>query len=98
MAAETTCYDRASWTIIFSFTYSPPPLYCATDTFPPLLAALQTVRLLPYLLHALPSPLPYDLHTHQYPLMGTLCALFVHASPHCYLMYHRTSCAHFLTL
>ena len=39
--------------------------------------ALRTVRLLPYLLHALPSPLLYYLRVHQYLLMRTLCAPFV---------------------
>ena len=74
------------------------PPYGATDTLPPPLAALRTAHLLPYLLHALPSPVPHYLRTHQYLLMCTLCVLYVHASPHRYLMYHCTFCARFLTL
>ena len=38
--------------------------------------ALRTAHLFPYLLHALPSPLLYNIHAHQYLLM---CAL--HAPP-----------------
>ena len=59
--------------------------------------ALQTVRFFPYLLHALPSLLPYYLHAHQYLLMCTLRALPMPASPHCYLMYHCTVCARYRT-
>ena len=36
--------------------------------------ALWTMRFLPYLLHALPSPLLYYLHVHQYLLMHTFRA------------------------
>ena len=88
-------------------------LYYTTDTFLLLLVialswtylltprlgqdALQTACLLPYLLHALPSPLLYHLRVHRYLLMCTLCAPFVPVSPHCCLMYHCTSCACFLT-
>ena len=82
--AHPTCYDCASRTIIF-LLYS-------------LSLALWTVRLLPYLLHALPSPLPYHICVHQYLLMCTLCARFMTASPHRYLMYHCTFCARFPTL
>ena len=80
--------------------------HCTMDTLPLLLVtvlswtysliprlgqdALRTVHLLPYLLHALPLPLLYHLRVHQYLLMCTLCAPFVPASPHCYLMYHCT--------
>ena len=69
------------------------PIYCTTDTPPSLLVnalswtylltprrrqdALRTVRLLSYLLHALPSPLLYYIRVHQYLLMCTLCAPFV---------------------
>ena len=63
-----------------------PFTQCHADCAPPLL---------PYLLHALPSPLLYHLHMHQYLLMCTLCAPFVPASPHCHLMYHCTFCAHY---
>ena len=59
--------------------------------------ALQTVRLLPYLLHALSSLLLYSLRVHQYLLMCTLCAPFVPVPPHHCLMYHCTFCARFLT-
>ena len=52
--------------------------------------ALRTVRLLSYLLHALPSPLLYYIRVHQYLLMRTLCAPFVPVFPHRYLMYHGT--------
>ena len=52
----------------------------------------------PYLLHALPSPLRYYIRVHQYLLMCTLCALFMTASPHRYLMYHCTFCARFPAL
>ena len=110
-----SCYDCASWTIIFFHLLSPPPFpsYCTMDTLPSLLVialswtylliprlgqdALRTVHPSPYLLHALPSPLLYYLHMHQYLLMRTLCTPFVPVSPHCCLMYHCTFCACFLT-
>ena len=68
------------------FSSIPPPLpygLCASS---------------PIYLHALPSPLRYHICVHQYLLMCTLCALFVPASPHRYLMYHCTFCARFPTL
>ena len=52
----------------------------------------------PYLLHASPSLLLYRLCMHQYLLIHDLCAPFVPASPHCYLMYHCTIGARFLPL
>ena len=54
--------------------------------------SLWTVYLLlpPYLLHALPSPLPHHLRVHQYLLMHDLCAPFVPVSPCRYLIYHCT--------
>ena len=89
-----------------SIPLSPSLYYCTTDTPPSLLVtvlswtspliprlgqdALRTVHLLPYLLHALPSPLLYYLRVHQYLLMRTFCAPFVPVSPHCHLMYHCT--------
>ena len=110
-----SCYDRASWTIIFLSSILLPlfPSYYTTDTLPSLLVialswiypliprlgqdALWTVRLLPYLLHALPSPILYYLCVHQYLLMCTLVCPFVPVSPHRCLMYHCTFCARFLT-
>ena len=90
-----------------------PLLYYTTDTFLSLLVialswtylltprlgqdALRTVRLLPYLLHALSSLLLYPLRVHQYLLMCTLCVPFAPVPPHHCLMYHGTFCAHFLT-
>ena len=59
----------------------------------PFSLALWTVRPLSYLLHALPSPLPYYICVHQYLLMCTLCAPFMPVVPHRYLMYHCTFCA-----
>ena len=78
--------------------HSPFPLYYAMDTLPLLLVALRTVRVLPYLLHALPSPLLYYLRVHQCLLMRTLRALPMPAPPHCCLMYHCTICARYQTL
>ena len=60
--------------------------------------ALRTVRLLSYLLHALPSPLLNYIRVHQYLLMCTLCAPFMPVFPHRYLMYHCTFCAHYWPL
>ena len=90
-----------------------PSYYCTTGTLPSLLDtvfswtylpiprlgqdALRTVHPLPYLLHALPSPLLYYLRMHQYLLMRTLGAPFVPVSPHRCLMYHCTFCARLLT-
>ena len=59
---------------------------------------LRTVRLLSYLLHALPSPLLYYIRVHQYLLMCTLCAPFMPVFPHRYLMYHCTLHARFPTV
>ena len=89
------------------------PYHCTTDTLPSLLVialswihsllprlgqdALRTVRFLPYLLHALPSPLLYYLRVHQYLLMCTLHAPPMPAPPHCSHMYHCTICARYQT-
>ena len=93
--SKALCYDRASWAIIFfpSIPFSLFPYHCTTDTLLSLLVrqdALRTVRFLPYLLHALPSPILYYLRVHQCLLMRTLHAPPMPAPPHCYLMYHRT--------
>ena len=85
------CYDRASWTVIFSFPLS---LYYG---HPPFAHDLQTMRLLSYLLHALPSPSLYYLRVHQYLLMCTLCAPPMPVPPHFCLMYHGTVCACYWT-
>ena len=80
------CYDRACWTIIF-LLYSLSPF---TVLWTPPLLALRTVRLLRYLLHALPSPLLYYIRVHQYLLMRTLRAPFMPVFPRRYRMYHCT--------
>ena len=72
-----------------------PGLLFFSSISPPL--ALWTVRLLSYLLHALPSLLLYYMRVHQYLLMCTLCAPFMPVFPHRYLMYHCTFCARFPT-
>jgi hypothetical protein len=98
---------------LLSIPPSFPSSYCTMDTLPSLLVivlswtylpiprlgqdALRTVRFLPYLLHALPSPLLYYLCVHQYLLMCTLHAPPMPTPPHCYLMYHCTVCAHYQT-
>ena len=51
-----------------------------------------------YLLHASSLPLLYHLYMHQCLLMHTFCAPFVPTFLHCYLMYHCTIYACFLTL
>ena len=97
----------------FTYSPPPFPSYCTTDTLPSLLVialswtypliprlgqdALWTVCPFPYLLHALPSPLLYYLHVHQYLLMCTLCAPPMPAPSHCCLMYHCTVCARYWT-
>ena len=59
------------------------------SSIPPSLA-LQTAHSLSYLLHALPSPLLYNIRAHQYLLMCTLRAPPTPPLPHCYLMYRHT--------
>ena len=81
----TTDILLSSLDTVLSWTYSPIPRL-GQDT-------LWTMHLLPYLLHALPSPLLYHLRAHQYLLMCTLCTPPTTLSPHCCLMYHRTVCA-----
>ena len=87
--------------------------YCTMDTLPPLLVialswtylltprlgqdALRTVHPLPYLLHAIPSPLLYHLRMHQCLLMCTVRTPPMPAPPHCYLMYHCTVHARYQT-
>ena len=88
---DSWCYDHTPWTTIFlPSIYSPFP-YCTIDILPSLDAFVDCAPLLlPYLLHALPSPLPYYLCMHQHLLMCTPCAPFVPTSPHGHLMYHCT--------
>ena len=74
------CYDRAFQTIIFS-------LY--------LLPSQTATSSLPYLLHALPSPLPHRMSMYQCLLMCPYCAPFMSTSPRCYLMYYRAFCTQY---
>ena len=74
--------------LLFFFSIPSPFRHTTDSSF-----TLRTVRLPSYLLHALPSPLLYYIRAHQYLLMCTLCAPFMPAFPHRYLMYHCTLCA-----
>ena len=87
---DQECYSCMSWTIIFFYLLSPFfPLHRGYS-----LCGLCTSSS-PYLLHASPSPLLNCLCMHQYLFIHDLCAPFVPASPHHYLMYHCTIGAHF---
>ena len=63
----------------------------------PFATVLRTPSPLPYLLHALLSPLLYYIRVYQYLLMRALCAPSMPVHPHRCLMYHCTFCARFLT-
>ena len=85
--------------LLFFFHLLSPPLPSTVRWTSSLrLFALGTVPCFPLSIkHALPSPLLYYLRVHQCPLMCTLCAPVVPASPRRCPMYHRTFCAHFRT-
>ena len=90
------CFTQlpSDWCIYIVMIVRPRLLFFSSSPFS---LALRTVRLLSYLLHALPSPLLNYIRVHQYPLMCTLCAPFMPVFPHRYLMYHCTFCARFPT-
>ena len=56
-ATSASCYDCASWTILFFHLLSPPP-----SSF---LTIADCAACLPYLFHAFPPPLPYYLRVRQ---------------------------------
>ena len=86
------CYDCMSWTTIF--LPSPLSSLCVVATS---FCGLHT-SFSPYLLHASPLLLLYCLCVHQYLLIHGLCAPFIPASPHGYLMYQCTISACFRPL
>ena len=92
------CYDCVSWTIIFLHLSPLSPSCCGYLSALLVMPCRLHTSSSPYLLCTLPSPLLHCLHTHLYLLIHNLCAPFVPASPHCRLMYHCTTGAHFQPL